>query len=202
MEFSIAGHPGDFFPVSVTFTSRKSYCDLKVFSVFCNSMPKKSHTYKLSCNSTDIYLNLPTQTCIGVFLILLWYCSTIIFLSDVQQNFFLLGRLQLTSQAFDKQYSHRYTAPLICVKKFGGKGAVYPLVFMVLAVKCTVHTCLHSVQVPFAWLVMWSNVINLISVASKIKFLFDFSALEIPRNLLQVLSFKKFYISGDMTVVI
>ena len=79
MEFSIAGHPGDFFPVSVTFTSRKSYCDLKVFSVFCNSMPKKSHTYKLSCNSTDIYLNVPTQTCIGVFLIVLWYCSTRIF---------------------------------------------------------------------------------------------------------------------------
>ena len=32
MEFSIAGHPGDFFPVSVTFSSRKSYCDLKVTS--------------------------------------------------------------------------------------------------------------------------------------------------------------------------
>ena len=80
MEFSIAGHPEDFFPVSVTFTSRKSYCDLKVFSVFSNSMPKKLHTYKLSCNSTDIDLNLPTQTCIGVFLIVLWYCSTRIFL--------------------------------------------------------------------------------------------------------------------------
>ena len=30
MEFSIAGHPGDFFPVSVSFSSTKSYCDLKV----------------------------------------------------------------------------------------------------------------------------------------------------------------------------
>lgn len=33
MEFSIAGHPGDFFPVSVTFSSRKSYCDLKITEV-------------------------------------------------------------------------------------------------------------------------------------------------------------------------
>lgn len=33
MEFSIAGHPGDFFPVSVTFTSRKSYCDLKITEI-------------------------------------------------------------------------------------------------------------------------------------------------------------------------
>lgn len=30
MEFNIAGHPGDFFPLSVTFSSPKSYCDLKV----------------------------------------------------------------------------------------------------------------------------------------------------------------------------
>ena len=30
MEFSISGHPGDFFPVSVSFASTKSYCDLKV----------------------------------------------------------------------------------------------------------------------------------------------------------------------------
>ena len=30
MEFSIAGHPGDFFPVTVTFYSSKTYCDVKV----------------------------------------------------------------------------------------------------------------------------------------------------------------------------
>lgn len=33
LEFSIAGHPGDFFPVTVTFISSKSYCDLKVRAV-------------------------------------------------------------------------------------------------------------------------------------------------------------------------
>ncbi len=35
MEFSIAGHPDDFFPVSVNFLSRKSYCDIQV-SVVCS----------------------------------------------------------------------------------------------------------------------------------------------------------------------
>lgn len=30
MEFSIAGHPDDFFPVNVNFISKKSYCDLQV----------------------------------------------------------------------------------------------------------------------------------------------------------------------------
>ena len=34
MEFSISGHPGDFFPVSVSFASTKSYCDLKVCYLF------------------------------------------------------------------------------------------------------------------------------------------------------------------------
>lgn len=33
MEFSIAGHPGDFFPVSVSFSSTKSYCDLKITDI-------------------------------------------------------------------------------------------------------------------------------------------------------------------------
>lgn len=53
---------------------------------------------------------------------------------------------------------------------------------MVLAVKCTVHTCLHSIYVPLTWLVMLSNVINLISVASKIKFLFDFFSPGNPKK--------------------
>lgn len=35
MEFSIAGHPGDFFPVSVSFSSTKSYCNLKVTKTTC-----------------------------------------------------------------------------------------------------------------------------------------------------------------------
>ena len=30
MEFSMAGHPDDFFPVSVSFISRKSYCEIVV----------------------------------------------------------------------------------------------------------------------------------------------------------------------------
>lgn len=30
MEFSIAGHPDDFFPVNVNFISKNSYCDLQV----------------------------------------------------------------------------------------------------------------------------------------------------------------------------
>ena len=30
LEFSVAGHPSDFFPVAVTFISSKSYCDVKV----------------------------------------------------------------------------------------------------------------------------------------------------------------------------
>lgn len=33
MEFSIAGHPGDFFPVSVSFSSTKSYCNLKITEI-------------------------------------------------------------------------------------------------------------------------------------------------------------------------
>lgn len=33
MEFSIAGSPGDFFPVSVTFSSTKSYCNLKITEI-------------------------------------------------------------------------------------------------------------------------------------------------------------------------
>ena len=30
MEFSIAGHPDDFFPVNVSFVSKKTYCALEV----------------------------------------------------------------------------------------------------------------------------------------------------------------------------
>lgn len=33
MEFSMPGHPDDFFPVSVSFVSKKSYCDLEVCTV-------------------------------------------------------------------------------------------------------------------------------------------------------------------------
>lgn len=33
MEFSIAGHPDDFFPVNVTFVSKKSYCDIELVDV-------------------------------------------------------------------------------------------------------------------------------------------------------------------------
>ncbi len=30
MEFSIAGHPDDFFPVNVSFVSKKTFCDIQV----------------------------------------------------------------------------------------------------------------------------------------------------------------------------
>ncbi len=30
MEFSVAGHPDDFFPVAVSFVSKRPYCDLEV----------------------------------------------------------------------------------------------------------------------------------------------------------------------------
>ena len=30
MEFSVGGHPDDFFPVAVSFVSKKSYCDIQV----------------------------------------------------------------------------------------------------------------------------------------------------------------------------
>ncbi|XP_064595608.1 coatomer subunit delta-like [Liolophura sinensis] len=33
MEFSMPGHPDDFFPVSVSFVSKKSYCDLEILGV-------------------------------------------------------------------------------------------------------------------------------------------------------------------------
>ena len=35
LEFTIqGGHPDDFFPVNVSFTSRKPYCDIQVSAVF------------------------------------------------------------------------------------------------------------------------------------------------------------------------
>ena len=33
MEFSMGGHPDDFFPINVSFVSKKSYCDIQV-SIF------------------------------------------------------------------------------------------------------------------------------------------------------------------------
>ena len=30
MEFSMGGHPDDFFPINVSFVSKKSYCDIQV----------------------------------------------------------------------------------------------------------------------------------------------------------------------------
>ena len=33
LEFSIGGHPDDFFPVNVNFVSKKSYCDLQISEV-------------------------------------------------------------------------------------------------------------------------------------------------------------------------
>lgn len=50
MEFSITGHPGDFFPVSVTFSSRKSYCDLKVIST--KPCCVKHNVYSLDCHKS------------------------------------------------------------------------------------------------------------------------------------------------------
>lgn len=41
MEFSVGGHPDDFFPVTVSFVSKKSYCDIQVsiFSFVKNDLP-------------------------------------------------------------------------------------------------------------------------------------------------------------------
>ncbi|MBN3271701.1 COPD protein, partial [Polyodon spathula] len=33
MEFSIAGQPSDFFPVNVSFVSKRNYCDIQVSKV-------------------------------------------------------------------------------------------------------------------------------------------------------------------------
>ncbi|MGH0148265.1 UNVERIFIED_CONTAM: hypothetical protein FKN15_046437 [Acipenser sinensis] len=35
MEFSIAGQPSDFFPVNVSFVSKRNYCDIQILSVHC-----------------------------------------------------------------------------------------------------------------------------------------------------------------------
>jgi len=35
MEFSIAGHTNDFFPVAVSFVSKKSFCDIEV-RIYCD----------------------------------------------------------------------------------------------------------------------------------------------------------------------
>ena len=34
MEFSINGHPDDFFPVNVSFVSKKPYCDIEVIRIY------------------------------------------------------------------------------------------------------------------------------------------------------------------------
>lgn len=41
MEFSVGGHPDDFFPVTVSFVSKKSYCDIQVsiFGFVKNDLP-------------------------------------------------------------------------------------------------------------------------------------------------------------------
>lgn len=47
MEFSIAGSPGDFFPVSVTFSSPKSYCNLKVQCLFLLQLTPRPHGFNV-----------------------------------------------------------------------------------------------------------------------------------------------------------
>ena len=44
MEFSIAGHPGDFFPLTVSFMSSKSYSGVKVSLICCLS---SLHTWQV-----------------------------------------------------------------------------------------------------------------------------------------------------------
>ncbi len=46
LEFSVQGHPNDFFPVNVSFSSTRSYCDLRVETVIAsdNSAPVKFST--------------------------------------------------------------------------------------------------------------------------------------------------------------
>jgi len=44
MEFSIAGHTNDFFPVAVSFVSKKSFCDIEV----CKSvLSQHSHCFRV-----------------------------------------------------------------------------------------------------------------------------------------------------------
>ena len=52
MEFSINGHPDDFFPVNVTFVSKKSYCDIEVR--IC-SLGKKFGTAHITFNLENFY---------------------------------------------------------------------------------------------------------------------------------------------------
>ncbi len=46
LEFSVQGHPTDFFPINVNFSSNKSYCDLRVETVLSSdsSAPIKFST--------------------------------------------------------------------------------------------------------------------------------------------------------------
>lgn len=55
MEFSIAGHPNDFFPVNVTFVSSKSYCDIKVIDVLTVDEEKPVKHSEEVCFSVDKY---------------------------------------------------------------------------------------------------------------------------------------------------
>ena len=52
MEFSMDGHPDDFFPVTVSFVSKKSYCDIQV-------RKQCSHLYRQCCQNI---LNLKYYT--------------------------------------------------------------------------------------------------------------------------------------------
>ena len=54
-EFSVAGHANDFFPVNVTFVSKKSYCDIHIIDVIQadSSVPVK-HSSEVSF-SVDKY---------------------------------------------------------------------------------------------------------------------------------------------------
>ena len=42
LEFSIAGQPNDFFPVNVSFVSKRSYCDIQVSA----GRERETHTHR------------------------------------------------------------------------------------------------------------------------------------------------------------
>lgn len=64
LEFSIAGQPNDFFPISVTFVSKRNYCDIQVSwnlsmtkaTEFTLSYHFQVHLYSANCYTLSLFL--------------------------------------------------------------------------------------------------------------------------------------------------
>lgn len=57
MEFSIAGHPDDFFPVNVNFISKNSYCNLQVIYLLLSDSSCSSFSVSIKTNTFKYSLN-------------------------------------------------------------------------------------------------------------------------------------------------